>query len=208
MVERKQIKSINVGLLVEHPGNPNRMNDASFGKLVAHIKRSGNYEPIVVRPHQNRVNCVEIINGHHRVKALKELGVCDADCVVWEINDNEALVLLSTLNQLSGSDDVFKKSAIIKTLSESFSTKELAKILPDSAKSIEKLKDLSSRSILAQDNSIAFLNPVTFFLNDEQREIVNTAVTAAIDHDSGRSSATRAAEAIVKIAIHFYPEKQ
>ena len=57
MAEKKQIKSICLDRLVCHPGNPNVMSEASFGKLVGHLRRSGNYEPLVVRRHGKKRGC-------------------------------------------------------------------------------------------------------------------------------------------------------
>ena len=83
------IKLIPLSKLIAHPANPNVMSDATFRKLVRNIEQTGLYEPIVVRPHPKKKDCFEIINGHHRVKALAKLGRKEADCVVWDIDDEQ-----------------------------------------------------------------------------------------------------------------------
>ena len=71
------IKTIVLSKLIAHPDNPNVMSDSTFRKLVRNIERTGLYEPIVVRPHPDEkdhsatADKFQIINGHHRVKALE-----------------------------------------------------------------------------------------------------------------------------------------
>ncbi len=230
MEEAKKIESVAIDKLIGHRANPNRMSGASFKKLVGHIERTGNYEPIVVRPHPDRSGCFEIINGHHRVEALKQLGRERCDCVVWQVDDTEALLLVATLNRLCGSDELDKKSELIKSLSKRFSTKELVGKLAESRKSIERLKELSRpvqmpslrQSAKGRLTAKALLNPLMFFLTDEQKRIVDTALSKATQPHrvrmgtalgqenkaahataGGQTAAQKRAEAIVKIAETF-----
>src|SRR4030042_3895605 len=98
------IRTIELDKLIAHPDKPNRMSTATFGKLVRNIERTGRYEPIVVRPHPVRGNHFQIINGHHRCQALAKLGYKAADCVVWDIDDEEAEILLARPHRLCGAD--------------------------------------------------------------------------------------------------------
>ncbi len=199
MAEKKQIVSICLDRLVCHRGNPNVMSEASFGKLVGHLRRTGNYEPLVVRRHKKRRGYFEIINGHHRAKALGKVGVKEADCVVWDVDDDEVLVLLATLNRLSGHDKLEEKSKLIKSLSRRFSVKELVKRLPESAKSIERLRDLYKTLEKPGFEGEVFLRPVVFFLNGEQKRVVDEALASAIGANVG-TRAQKTARAIVEIA--------
>lgn len=225
MEEAKKIESVAIDKLIGHRANPNRMSGASFKKLVGHIERTGNYEPVIVRPHPDRSGCFEIINGHHRVEALKQLGRERCDCVVWQVDDTEVLLLIATLNRLCGSDELDKKSELIKSLSKRFSTKELVGKLVESRKSIERLKELSRPVPVPGGLNLrqkALLNPLMFFLTDEQKRIVDTALSKAtqphrvrmgtalgqenkVAHATagGQTAAQKRAEAIVKIAETF-----
>jgi ParB-like chromosome segregation protein Spo0J len=69
-----QVQSIALDKLVAHPDNPNRMSKAKFAKLLRNIERTGRYEPLVVRSCPQKPDCFQIINGHHRLQALIELG--------------------------------------------------------------------------------------------------------------------------------------
>jgi len=199
MKHSKTIESIQIDRLIANPANPNRLNDVTFRKLLANIKRTGNYEPVIVRPHGDRPGCFEIINGHHRIKVLGQLGHKEADCVVWQVDDDEALVLLATLNRLGGSDNLRKKSELIKRLSRRFSSIKLSTLLSDSRKSIERLRNLEKLPALSGLRQKAFLNPMVFFLTDEQKKIVEEILAVAIDPGLKATTAQKRAWAIVEI---------
>ena len=205
--------------LLPHPENPNRMSKQAFGKLKRLIGQSGNYEPLIVRKHPEIENHFEIINGHHRADALKELGETLADCAVWDVDDEQVRILLATLNRLGGKDELAAKLALIKNLSEKFGAKELAKLLPDTKQVIEKISNFKSQipNLKAQisnfkpDNTKAFLNTLIFFLDDEQIKIVNSALDAAIKTQQSRDrqeagKAEKTAKAITIIAQKYLNE--
>jgi len=206
MLETKRIESVGIDKLIAHPANPNRMSGGTFGKLTAHIERTGNYEPAIVRPHPKRAGCFEIINGHHRVAALKKLGCKTCDCIVWQVDDAETLMLLATLNRLAGHDVLAKKAELIKSLSGRFSTKDLAKQLPDTKVAIERLSLLAGiRKPLVPraTGHKAFLNPLVFFLTDDQKQTVTEAIEAAAAGGGQGTAAQQRAKAIVRIARTF-----
>jgi len=174
-----QTQSIEISKLIAHPANPNVMGKEKFNKLVANIERTGLYEPIVVRPHPKKKDCFEIINGHHRVKALEELGKRKADCVVWDVDDEQAAILLTTLNRLAGSDEPGKKVELLKELSKKFSSIELAKLLPQTKKQIEQLASLKLNDIKIKTSIESFAIPLVFFVSKEQKEIIEKAISKA-----------------------------
>ena len=200
MEQIRQIEAIATDRLIENPQNPNRMSNETFGKLLGHIKRTGNYEPIIVRKHPGRQGCFEIVNGHHRFRALKELGFTRADCIVWQIDDIETLLLLTTLNRLCGHDILEKKSELVRKLSARFSTKTLARMLPDSSRSIKRLKDLCKPIMPSKRETKAFLIPLVFFLTDKQKVTIDDALDHAKRSVSAGTAAHKKAEAMVNIA--------
>ena len=200
---RKQIESIAIDRLAAHPANPNRMNSSSFKKLCGHIAESGNYEPVIVRPKPGQAGGFEILNGHHRVMALKKLGHENADCVVWDVDDERALILLATLNRLSGSDNLVKKSELIKQLAKSFDSRKLAKLLGETKKSIERLKSLDMAVKKAALCRKAFLNPVVFFLTDSQKRTVDEALAAVKMEKRQAAQPQKRAEALTAIARSY-----
>jgi ParB family chromosome partitioning protein len=198
-------QSIAIEKLIPHPSNPNVMSDATFRKLVRNIEGSGLYEPIVVRPHPKRKGCFEIINGHHRVKALEQLGRKEADCVVWDVDDEKTAVLLATLNRLCGSDEPARKIALLKELTKRMNTIELAKILPQTAKQIEQLTNLKLADVAARADAEQFAIPLVFFVTKQQQEVIERAMDEILRcaQNDKTTKAQRRASAVTKIAEHF-----
>jgi len=212
------IQSIALDKLVGHPDNPNRMSKSNFAKLVRNIERTGRYEPLVVRPCPQTINrrdrkepgeknignnsavsacsavketgVFQIINGHHRCRALKQLGYKKADVIVWDIDDEQADILLATLNRLGGSDVLAKKLALLKKLNSQINARELSKLLPHSAARIKRLTNLRMPRMPAKITATDFATPLVFFLNDRQQQIVEEALSLA-EHPSDVSPAKR-----------------
>lgn len=197
------IQSIALDKLVAHPDNPNRMSKVNFGKLVRNMERTGRYEPLVVRPCPGKADYFQIINGYHRCHALAKLGYKTADCIVWDIDDEETDILLATLNRLGGSDELGKKLKLLKRLNKTIVSGELAKLLPQTAKQIERLTNLKRPSAPAKMNAKCFANPLVFFVNDKQQQTIARALLLAEESESGGTRAARRAAALTHIAGHF-----
>ena len=200
---KNAIRTIALKKLVPHPDNPNKMSCANFAKLVHNIERTGRYEPLVVRTHPKDHSLFEIINGYHRCKALRELGHEEVDCVVWEMNDEQADILLGTLNRLCGTDELGKKVKILKRLNKGSGAGELSKLLPQTAKQIERLTNLKMPRKPAKMPMKLFANPMVFFLTDEQQEIIERALSLAKDSRDEKAKIVKNAAALTHIAKHF-----
>ncbi len=207
-----KIESIPLSKLTANPANPNRMSKTNFTRLVAHIERTGRYEPVVVRPHPRKRDKYEIINGHHRCKALKKLGHSNAQCVVWDVDGPETDLLLATLNRLAGRDDLHKRSELISRLAgrlETDKSKHLSRLLPESKKQIERLMELA----VQKSRFVGILNlaeqakqpvAVVFFLTEEQKDILEEALAiAAKDTSKELPTARRKATALLEIVKVF-----
>ena len=197
------IQSIALEKLVPHPDNPNRQSRANFAKLVRNIERTGRYEPLVVRPCPDKADCFQIINGYHRLMALSKLGYKAADAIVWDIDDEQTNILLATLNRLGGSDELAKKLKLLKRLNKKLATGELAKLLPQTAKQIERLTNLKMPRKPAKMPTKLFAIPVVFFLNDNQQRIVEKALSLVEEPKSEMTKAAKNAAALTCIAQYF-----
>lgn len=198
-----KIESIALGMLVPHPDNPNRMSKSTFAKLVRNIERTGRYEPLVVRPCPKKDGYFQIISGHHRCKALRELGYETADAVVWDIDDEQADILLATLNRLTGSDVLAKKLALLRRLNANMRSRELAKFLPQTARQIERLANFKLPTAPARIDATTFAMPLVFFLNRSQQRTINKALSLAQHNRNERTKAARKAAALTEIARHY-----
>jgi len=194
-----QTQTIVIEHLCPHPGNPNRMDDKTFAKLLTHLKKTGRYEPIVVRPLADKEGAYQIINGHHRVRALKQLGYTEVQCVVWNVDDTEARLLLATLNRLHGNDNPARKTELYRQLSQNLRLPELSKLLPQNLKSIERVIAGFANSKQKRTEQ-AFLIPMTFFLTAEQKEVVEKALKKACGDDTQNNESQRRVTGLVRLA--------
>jgi len=197
------IRSIGLDKLISHPDNPNVMSKANFARLVRNIERTGRYEPLVVRPHRTRPGFFEIINGHHRCKALAKLGRKEADAVVWDVDDEQTAILLATLNRLGGKDELDKKLELLKRLNERHTSTELAKLIPQTAKQIERLMDLKLPSEPGEARKAVFATALVFFVSDGQKAIIDEAIALAEVPRSIVGVAAKRAAALAAIAERF-----
>ena len=199
-----RVMRIPIEKLIAHPGKPNRMSKNKFARLVRNIERTGRYEPLVVR---RQGDCFGIINGHHRCRALRELGYKSVDAVVWDVDDTEADILLSTLNRLGGSDVLEKKLALLGRINRKMNAREMAKLLPFSRSQIERLKNIKVPSAPAKIDTKSFAVPMVFFLSDAQHQIVTKALASARENYN-ETKAARNAAALIEIARCFNKKDQ
>jgi ParB/RepB/Spo0J family partition protein len=204
-MKNSQLNIIAINKLVAHPDNPNMMSGDKFKKLVRNIELTGLYEPIIVRPHPQSEDKFQIINGHHRVKALEKLGRKEANCIVWDVDDEQTAILLTTLNRLSGADDPAKKIELLTKLKEKFDATELSKLLPNTRKQIEQLTNLKINAVRCPLPAAQFAVPLMFFVNSEQNKIIEKALSS-IEHQVSSiesSKSQRRAVALTRIAEYF-----
>lgn len=160
--------------------NANVMPEGLLVKLVGHIERTDRYPHLIVRPMPGEAGAYEILDGHHRAEALRRLGRAAARCEVWEVDDDEALVLLATLNRLQGRDDVRRRANLLESLARRFGAARLPRLLPEDAERIERLRQVRleppapAPSIRAGDLPAA----VTFFLTAEQKRRLDEVLSA------------------------------
>jgi len=184
--------------LEAHPENSNRMPPHLVEKLKRHLARTGRYEPLVVRPLASRESNgnrslmlaasearhsprYQILNGHHRARVLRDLGHTHARCDVWEVDEDEARLLLATLNRLEGRDDPSARAALVARLGEGRSAEDLARLLPEPPDAIERLRKLAEPPPPPADPDAAGPLPraMTFFLDEDQTALVREALSAA-----------------------------
>ncbi len=135
--------------LLPHPGNANIMPAPLFRTLCAHMRRTRRYPPLIVRPHPDtsQRGKYEILDGHHRALALREIGETSVRCDVWAVDDREATLLLLTLNRLEGADDPRRRGRLFDDLrsldSDLLNFDALAAMVPDDRERIERLLALT-----------------------------------------------------------------
>jgi ParB-like chromosome segregation protein Spo0J len=192
-----------------HPHNSNVMPDDLRAKLTAHIKRTGRYPFVVVRPHPDEPGQFEILDGHHRIDVLRVLGHTEARCDIWNVDDREAKLLLATLNRLEGQDLPIRRAQLIHELLGEMSLGDLGGLLPETDKQIEELESLLQfpadeiASLLeaeAEKDEKVLPRVLTYVVSPEQQELIDRAVELASDGIPGRD---RKARGLANLAQHF-----
>lgn len=182
---------LDVSRLRAHPMNSNVMDDHLLAKLTDHIARTGQYPPVIVRPlpadgdipsGNEHDSCFQILDGHHRIKAIKQLKQTMVRCVVWEVDDAQALVLLATLNRLQGQDDPHKRAALIAKLQmeRGIELSRLSLLLPERAEQLEALaalNDLPRQRLPRRVDDLPV--SVHFFLSRQQRSELEAKLNSA-----------------------------
>lgn len=155
-----------------HPDNANRMPEPLLVKLERHIRESGGkYPPLIVRPHPTQSDRYQLLDGHHRAQVLRRLGYETAACEVWEVDDQQATLLLLTLNRLQGEDDPQRRGKLMAKLADSLGMTTLAALLPDDADRIRRLMATTQPPPMPAHAPLITDMPqaVTFFLTQSQR---------------------------------------
>jgi hypothetical protein len=98
---------------------------------------------------------------------------------VWDVDDEQVQILLATLNRLAGNDVLEKKLALLKKLSENLKSGELAKLLPQTAKQIERLTTMRLPAAPTTADGSVYAIPVVFFVSNEQLAVIEKALALA-----------------------------
>ena len=86
-----KITVLNINKLDGFKNHPFKViDDLDMKELEQSIINNGLLEPIVVRTKEN--NRYEIISGHRRVYALKEIGIEKVPCIVKELSNDQAVI--------------------------------------------------------------------------------------------------------------------
>ncbi len=205
-------RMVPLDVLRPHPLNSNVMSEDLREKLKAHIHRTGRYPFIVVRPHPEEPGSYQVLDGHHRVDILRDLGHTEARCDVWQVDDREAKLLLATLNRLQGQDIPIRRAQLIHELLGETSLSDLAGLLPETDKQIEELEALlhfpaeEIAALLADqvaEQEKVLPRVMTFVVSPEQEELIERAVELASDGTAGRD---RKARGLANLAKHYLEE--
>jgi ParB-like chromosome segregation protein Spo0J len=199
--------------LVAHPLNSNVMPSDLQAKLRVHIKRTGRYPFLVVRPHPAEPVKYQVLDGHHRVAVLRDLGHTEARCDVWDVDDREAKLLLATLNRLQGQDQPRKRAELVHELLAEMNVADLGGLLPESDKQLEELHALlefpaEEVAVMLQEQAEeaekVLPRVMTFVVTPEQEADIEQAVELASDGTPGRD---RKARGLANLARRFLKER-
>lgn len=202
---------IELARLVPHPSNPNVLAPEYQEKLARHIAETGLYPYLIVRPLPD--GTYQLLDGHWRAEVLRQLGELGAWCQIWPVDDEQALVLLATLNRLAGDDVEGRRTALIAELAAYRPLEELARLLPETQAQLEASVAAASvdietllRSLTARVEEEINAGPrvLSFAVPVDAVAAVEAAVEAAMAGLAGRN---RRGRALVEIAAAFLAER-
>lgn len=169
-----------------------------------HIRSTGLYPPIVVRslhhsqefPSSN--GNLQIIDGHLRYQILKELGYDKVEVRNFgPLGDDQAEILLLTLNHLKSPCDPKKRAALIKhhQATTKNTLDQLVKLLPDSKLTLLRLLSLEKPQLQSPPKNLP--KPFAVYLSQSQHDLVRQAL-AAVKKQNAAPSVAHALEIMAK----------
>jgi ParB/RepB/Spo0J family partition protein len=183
--------------------NPNVVPEKIMELLKKSIETGGIEQPVLVREDANEKGAYIIIDGEHRWKTAKDLGIKHIPCTIKDIDENEAKIQTINMNKLRGEFDSLKLAEVLKSLKDVYTPEELEDKLGYSEielKSFDDLLDFDpaafnmdpdalNKVIEADKNSEIMLNEFSVSCSLKQLEIIEAAlsVTEEVDKDKAYS---------------------
>lgn len=94
-----------------------KLNQEPLDELKESLKEDGQWDPIIVRQKGERY---EVIAGHRRVQAAKELGWAEVDATIRDIDDTEALFLALKTNLIREEMTEVEQGKILAKITQNF----------------------------------------------------------------------------------------
>ena len=93
----EKVQEINISDISDFPDHPFKVNDDDkMQEMVKSIKEYGVIIPVIVRPKED--GTYEMISGHRRKRACELAGVKQIRCIVKNLSDDEATILMVDSN--------------------------------------------------------------------------------------------------------------
>ena len=129
--KKMEYKKLNVNELKPNDYNPNEMTESIFNHLKREYERVGMLQPILIN--KNHI----IIDGEHRWKAAKEMGLEEIPVIIVDISDEDAKITTVNMNQIKGELNPVKFAELLKSLESDYNNEQLAELLNMSELEIE-----------------------------------------------------------------------
>ena len=143
----EKVQEINISDISDFPEHPFKVNDDDkMQEMVKSIKEYGVILPVIVRPKEN--GTYEMISGHRRKRACELAGVKQIRCIVKNLSDDEATILMVDSN--------IQREEILPS-EKAFAYKMKLEAMKHQGKQLETTSDpmeqkLTTREIIANEN--------------------------------------------------------
>ncbi len=143
-----QVQQVTVSLddLIEDAQNPNSMSAEEFAGLVRSVREVGMVQPILVTKEANGApgSFWRIVDGHHRVRAAREVGLSSVSAVIWDGTPQMRRALGVIMNRFRGSLDYGRVAEIASSLFEEGWSAEHLTLLGYTADEVDTLLSVSA----------------------------------------------------------------
>ena len=143
----EKVQEIDISKISNFPDHPFKVNDdEKMQDMVKSIKEYGVILPVIVRPKED--GTYEMISGHRRKRACELAGVKQIRCIVKNLSDDEATILMVDSN--------IQREEILPS-EKAFAYKMKLEAMKHQGKQLETTSDpmeqkLTTREIIANEN--------------------------------------------------------
>ena len=174
---QETIKNINIDLLIPFENHPFKKRDGIENEeLTESVKENGLLQPIIVRSFS--AGTFEIISGHRRVEACKELGIHTVPAIVRDMTKDEAIIAMVDSNlqreHLLPSEKAFAYKMKLEAMKHQ--GKATSRQLVGKLESADKISESESGRQVQRYIRLTHLIPELLKLVDEERIAFTPAV--------------------------------
>jgi len=139
----QNLKIIEINKLCPAAWNYKTDNDELKEKLKNNIKQDGQIENVIIR--ELETGFYEVVNGNHRLLAMKELGFEQMICYnCGKISDAKAKLIAIKTNETKFEADHIKLAEVIISLKDEFTLDQIEEVTPFDKESLENFDKLLS----------------------------------------------------------------
>jgi ParB-like nuclease domain len=101
------LETVTIADLKEQDVNAHVMTPATFERLVENIRRTGRLESTPYCAQPNGTGAVEVVSGHHRIRAARKAGLTDVEVLIDRNDLTRSQIIAKQLahNAIVGTDD-------------------------------------------------------------------------------------------------------
>lgn len=133
----EKVEEINISSIKDFPNHPFKViNDEKMQEMVKSVKEYGVILPVIVRPKED--GTYEMISGHRRKRACELAGIKQIRCIVKDLTDDEATILMVDSN--------IQREEILPS-EKAFAYKMKLEAMKHQGKRVDLEEDLTSRPL-------------------------------------------------------------
>ena len=147
-----RVQKVDIDKIINFKDHPFKVkDDTEMDKLVESIKENGVLNPIIVR--QTKEGKYEIVSGHRRKRATELAGLDGIPCIVRDLSDEEAIILMVDSNlqreEILPSEKAYAYKMKMEAMNKQGKRTDLT-LAPVEHKYIQ---NKTSREIIAEENN-------------------------------------------------------